>query len=62
MTYWREWMYWKVSRPAHKAWMKMIWALPRKVVYWCVVRAAVTAEPDKNPGSVTSTEMMEAMS
>lgn len=43
-------------------WMNLAWLLPRKLVYWCVVRAAVKAEPNLNPSGVTAIEMMREMS
>jgi hypothetical protein len=39
--------------------MKIAWALPRRVLYWGAVRAAVTVEPNTDPSNVTVTQMME---
>lgn len=54
-----EFKYWWIKRPAHKAFLALIWRLPRRVVYWCVVRAAVKVEPNEYPGEVTALEMLE---
>ncbi len=35
--------------------------LPRSVLYWCVVRAAVMAEPYEYPAEKTAIEMLEAI-
>lgn len=35
--------------------------LPKKVLYWAVVVAAVKAEPNGNPSDVTSVQMMQAI-
>lgn len=35
--------------------------LPKKVLYWAVVRAAAIAEPNLFPGDKTATEMLEAI-
>ncbi len=39
--------------------MKIAWALPRRVLYWAAVRAAVTVEPNTDPSGVTVEQMME---
>lgn len=57
----REFVYWRLRRPAHKAFIDIIWRLPRRVVYWCVVRAAVKVEPNTDPSDVTAAQMLEAM-
>lgn len=56
-----EWQYWYVKRPAEKMFLKVIWALPNRVVYWCVIRAAVQVEPDQNPSGVTAEQMLKAV-
>lgn len=57
----REWIYWYARRPMGKLGRKIIWMLPKKVVYWCVIRAAVLTEPNTNPSSVTAEEMLKAL-
>lgn len=57
----REMMYWRVRRPAHRLFLNVIWRLPRKVVYWCVIRAAVAVEPNTNPSGVTAGAMLKKM-
>ena len=49
----------RVSRTTEWASMKVAWALPRRVMYWAAVRAAVTVEPDTDPSGVTVAQMME---
>lgn len=56
-----EVMYWNVKRPAHRLFLSFVWALPTKVVYWCVVRAAVKVEPNANPSGVTAEQMLERL-
>jgi hypothetical protein len=41
--------------------MKVAWALPRRVLYWAAVRAAVTVEPSTDPSGVTVRQMMETI-
>lgn len=42
-------------------WMWLAWHLPARLVYWCVVRAAVKAEPQEYPGEKTALEMLDAL-
>jgi len=56
-----ELVYWHVKRPAHKAFLALIWKLPKRVVYWCVIRAAVKAEPNTNPSAVTAEQMLKVL-
>jgi hypothetical protein len=57
----REFIYWRVRRPAHRLFLSFIWKLPRKVIYWAVIRAAVMTEPDLNPSSVTAEQMLQKL-
>lgn len=57
----QEFVYWRIKRPANKLYISFIWKLPKSMVYWCVIRAASVAEPNKNPSSVTAEEMLEAI-
>ncbi len=38
----------------------IVWRLPRPIVYWTVVRAAVSTR-DSYPGEATAEEMLKAM-
>lgn len=51
--------YWHVKRRMGKIGTAIIWKLPKRVVYWCVIRAAVEVEPNYNPSAVTAEEMLE---
>lgn len=52
----------RLARTRDSLAMKAAWKLPRPVLYWAAVRAAVVAEPNENPSEVTVTQMMEALS
>lgn len=56
---WVEFKYWRISRPAEKLKLKVVWKLPDWVVYWCVIRAAVKVEPNSNPSGVTAEQMLK---
>lgn len=49
----------RLRRTREWASMKAAWALPRRVLYWAAVRAAVTVEPSTDPSGVTVSQMME---
>lgn len=53
------WFYWNVKRRLGKIGRHIIWMLPKRVIYWCVVRAAVTVEANSNPSGVTASEMLK---
>lgn len=54
-------VYWYIRRRL-QAWPHFVARhLPRKVVYWCVIIAAVKAEPNESPADVTALEMMKAV-
>lgn len=55
----REFIYWRISRPAHRAFLSLVWKLPRRVIYWAVIRAAVSVEPNTDPSSVTAEDMLK---
>lgn len=55
----RELIYWRVKRPADKAFVHLIWMLPRRVIYWSVCRAAVKVEPNTDPSRVTAEQMLK---
>jgi hypothetical protein len=38
----------------------IVWKLPKQIIYWSVVRAAVTAT-DSYPGDAKAIDMMKAM-
>jgi hypothetical protein len=57
----REAAYWRLRRPAHKAFLALVWRLPEKVVYWCVIRAAVKVESNESPAGVTAEQMLKAL-
>ena len=57
----REMIYWRIKRPAHRLFLTFIWLLPRKVIYWAVVRAAVKVESDTDPSSVTAEQMLKKL-
>jgi hypothetical protein len=40
---------------------EIVWRLPKKIVYWCVVRAACIAEPNYYPGEVTAERMLKSL-
>lgn len=41
-----------------KFWIWLAWHLPVRLVYWCVIRAAVKVEPQEYPGDKTAREML----
>lgn len=49
----------RLRRTGEWAAIKVAWALPRQVLYWAAVRAAVMVEPSTDPSGVTVTQMME---
>lgn len=53
------WFYWNFKRRSGKIGRWIIWKLPGRVVYWCVVRAACTVEPNYSPENVTATQMLK---
>ena len=55
-----EEFYWYVKRPLHSLFLFTIWHLPKKVVYWCVVRAATKVKTADGSGTlnVTADQMM----
>jgi hypothetical protein len=50
--------YWHITRRVRNLGIALIFKLPKKVIYWCVVRAAVAVEPDRSPENVTASEML----
>jgi hypothetical protein len=48
----------RLNRTGEWAAMKAAWSLPRRVLYWAAVRAAVTVEPNTDPSGVTVSQMM----
>jgi hypothetical protein len=48
----------RLNRTGEWAAIKVAWALPRRVLYWSAVRAAVTVEPSSDPSGVTVSQMM----
>lgn len=48
----------RMRRTAEWAAIKVAWVLPRRVLYWAAVRAAVKVEPATDPSSVTVSQMM----
>lgn len=48
----------RVRRTGEWAAIKVAWALPRRILYWAAVRAAVRVEPNTDPSSVTVAQMM----
>lgn len=56
-----EIVYWRVRRPASRLGLAIVWRLPRRVVYWCVVRAALVVEPNSYPGDVTAEQMLKTL-
>lgn len=53
------WWYWNVKRRMGHLGRWFIWRLPKRVVYWCVIRAAVEVEPNYSPAGVTAEEMLK---
>lgn len=53
--------YWYLSHPAEKATITLVWKLPTRIIYWAVIRAAARVEPDRYPGDVTATQMLDAL-
>jgi hypothetical protein len=53
------WWYWNVRRRSGVIGRKIIWKLPKRVIYWCVIRAAVEVEPNSSPAGVTAEEMLK---
>lgn len=53
------WWYYHVKRRSGNIGRRIIWALPKRVVYWCVIRAATKVEPNSDPSDVTAKEMLE---
>lgn len=51
----------RLNRTGEWAAIKLAWALPRRVLYWAAVRAAVTVEPSTDPSGVTVAQMMQAI-
>lgn len=53
-------VYWWVKRPLHSLYLSFIWHLPKKMVYWCVVRAATKVKTADGSGTlnVTADQMM----
>lgn len=56
---WKD--YWTRTWP-EKMLTAFVWRLPRRIVYWCVVRAAVTTKPIEYPAEATAREMLGALS
>lgn len=54
-----EGKYWYYKKPKEKLFLSFIWKLPRKVIYWAVIRAAVEVEPNKDPSGVTAAQMLD---
>lgn len=54
-------VYWHIKRRAHHALISLVWRLPRRVIYWSVVRAAVAVESDTNPSGITAEQMLKKM-
>lgn len=52
------WFYWNFKRRAGTFGRWLTWKLPRRVIYWCVVRAAVEVDHEGNPENVTASEML----
>lgn len=53
--------YWHVTRRQQRIPMVIANRLPRRVVYWAVIRAACLAEPQEYPGEKTALEMLKAL-
>lgn len=53
------WYYWNFTRRAGKIGRWIIWKLPKRVIYWCVLRAAVEVEPNHSPDGVTVEQMLK---
>jgi hypothetical protein len=51
---------WWIDRVKEKALMKFVWLLPKQVIYWSVVRAAVKG-CEGNPAERTCLEALDAM-
>ena len=51
--------YWHIHRRLRNLGIALIWRLPKRIVYWCVVRAAVAVEPDRSPEGVTAEQMLK---
>lgn len=58
----RAWLIWdNVTRiRTERAAMRIVWRMPRWLVKWAIVRAAVEVEPSTNPSSVTADQMLGA--
>lgn len=54
-----DWWYRNVKRRQGNFGRRIIWMFPKRVVYWCVIRAAVEVEPNYNPSQVTAEEMLK---
>lgn len=53
------WFYWNFKRRSGRIGRQIIWMFPKRVVYWCVVRAAVAVEANHSPAGVTAEEMLK---
>lgn len=53
---------WWLSRKQERLVMWVAWKMPRRIVYWCVVRAACKVEPNYSPADVPAIDLMRAMS
>lgn len=52
----------RMSRLGEWTHMTVAWALPRRIIYWSVVRAAVVAAGDhRSPADVSSVDMLKGM-
>lgn len=51
----------RLHRTGEWAAMRVAWVLPRRVLYWAAVRAAVRVEPSTDPSGVTVAQMMESI-
>jgi hypothetical protein len=56
-----EFWYWHGRRPLGRLGWWALFKVPRRGLYWAVVRAAVIAEPNSNPSGVTADEMLKAL-
>lgn len=58
---WNWIVYYYIRLKIRKIGIAFIRNLPKRVVYWCVVRAAVEVEKNGDPSNVTALQMLNAM-
>jgi hypothetical protein len=47
-----EMAYWYVRRPLGRLALKLVWALPRSLVYWCAIRLIAHATTGKHGATI----------